>query len=181
MVMGVILQGLGAFEEILNSWEKVGFFTYLLPFLLLFALVFGILSRMNIFKENKAVNVIIAIVAGLMSLQFKGVSQFFSAIFPRMGIGLIIILVILILAGLFADPDSPMINYVLLGVGVLVAIIVLVQTAGSVGWSAGQWWANNWPMIAGVLVILIFVIVIVSASSQTKEQPPYKGLIFRDK
>ena len=172
----------GAFQEIFDSWEKIGFFDLLFPFLLIFALVFGILTRIKLFKDNKAVNVIIALVIALMSLQFEGVPRFFSEIFPRLGIGLIVILVLLILTGLFADPDSPLINYVLLGISVIVAIVVLVQTAGSFGWSSGQWWMNNWPMIAGVIVILIFVIVIVSASSggEKKQKKDYKPWWARD-
>ena len=172
----------GAFQEIFDSWEKIGFFDLLFPFLLIFALVFGILTRIKLFKDNKAVNVIIALGIALMSLQFEGGPRFFSEIFPRLGIGLIVILVLLILTGLFADPDSPLINYVLLGISVIVAIVVLVQTAGSFGWSSGQWWMNNWPMIAGVIVILIFVIVIVSASSggEKKQKKDYKPWWARD-
>ncbi len=40
----------GAIGDVLSSWEQAGFFSYLLPFLLIFALVFGILTQIQLFK-----------------------------------------------------------------------------------------------------------------------------------
>lgn len=165
----------GAFEggtigNMLTYWEQAGFFTYLLPFLLIFALVFGILTQIKLFKDNKAINGIIALVVGLMALQFGFVSQFFSEIFPRLGIALAIMLIILILVGLFSDPDSNAVMYTMLGVGAIIAIIVLIQTAGALNWSSGWWWSENWPMVAGVVVILLALAIIVGGSSKSTDK-----------
>ena len=87
----------GAIGDVLNQWEQAGFFSYVLPFLLIFALVFGILSSIQVFKENRAIDAIIALVVGLMALQFEMVPIFFAQVFPRLGVALSVILVILIL------------------------------------------------------------------------------------
>jgi hypothetical protein len=85
----------GAIGNMLYQWEQAGFFSYVLPFLLIFALIFGILSRLRIFtrkeegKPNNAINAILAFVVALMSLQFDFVPQFFSEVFPRLGVGLV--------------------------------------------------------------------------------------------
>lgn len=165
----------GAFEgdtigNMLSQWEQAGFFTYLLPFLLIFALVFGILTQIKLFKDNKAISGIIALVVGLMALQFGLVSQFFSEIFPRLGIALAIILIILILVGLFADPDSNAVMYTMLGVGAIIAIVVLIQTAGAVGWSSGYFWSENWPTIIGVIIFLAIIGVIIGVSSTPSDK-----------
>src|SRR3989344_2867821 len=97
----------GGFGEILAKWQEIGVFSYILPLLLIFALIFGILTKMSLLGDNKAVNAIIALAVGLMSLQFDFVPRFFSEIFPRLGIGLAILLVLLILTGLFwSNEDS---------------------------------------------------------------------------
>ena len=158
--------------DMLNQWAAAGFFSYLLPFLLIFALVYGILSSMQLFKDNRAVDAIVALVVGLLALQFDFVPVFFAAVFPRMAVGLAIILVLLILAGFFVDPTKGGIMYTLLGIGVIVTIIVLVQTAGSIGWSGGQWWYYNWSMVAGVVFLLIVIAIIVGGSSK-KQATPY--------
>src|SRR3989344_2042976 len=97
----------GSIGNLLSQWEQLGVFSYVLPFLLLFSLIFGILSRANIFKENKGINATIALAVALMALQFNAVPRFFSDIFPRLGIGLSVILVGLILIGLFTDSKMP--------------------------------------------------------------------------
>ncbi|MBR9701434.1 hypothetical protein GOV13_00765 [Candidatus Pacearchaeota archaeon] len=157
--------GDGAIGTMLNYWEQYGFFSYLLPFLLIFSIIFGILQRTKIFDDNKSISGIIAFVVGLMALQFDIVPQFFSEVFPRLGVGLAIILIILIVVGLFADPDSKGITYTLMGISAIVVVVILVQTAGVVGWSSAGWWSNNWPMIAGVVVILLALAIIVGSGS----------------
>lgn len=172
--------GSGAIGELLSKWEQVGFFSYLLPFLLIFALVFGILTKVNVFKDNKIVNGIIALAVALMALQFSFVPEFFSQIFPRLGIGLIVLLGILILVGLFMDPKSSMVNYFLLGIGVLVIGMVLVQSTGALGWSSGQWWTDNWQMVVGAVFILILVAVIIGGSKPPEQKGKYEPLIWKE-
>jgi hypothetical protein len=161
--------GGGNFGNILNRLGDLGFFDYLLPFLIIFAMVFGILTRIEIFKDNKAVNGIIALSVGLMALQFGFVSVFFSEIFPRVGIGITIILIILIFLGMFMDPDSGGSRWMMFGVGVIVVIIILVQTAEATSWwYSGWWWSDN---IGTILVLAAFVAVVgilIGASSDSK-------------
>ena len=165
----------GTFGELLFQMEQAGFFSYVLPFLLIFALVFGILTRTQIFKDNKAINGVIALVVGLLSLQFDFVPIFFSEIFPRLGIGLIIILALLILAGLFFDPKNKLINYSLLAVGVIIFLVVLIQTFGWVGWSSGFIWYANWPTIIMVIVVLGVVALVFNSLGPKKKWPDYEG------
>jgi hypothetical protein len=159
----------GAIGNMLSSWEQAGFFSYLLPFLLIFALIFGILNQVQLFKEAKAINGVIALTVALMALQFEIVSRFFAEIFPRLGIGLSIILVIIILLGLFIDPKKGWIMYTLLGIAAIVVVVVLVNTAGAVGWQTGYFWSENWSSIVGVIVFVILLAVIIG-SGRPKNQ-----------
>ncbi len=167
----IILQSAGIFQsgilgELLSKWQEAGFFSYLLPFLLIFALVFGILTRTNIFKDNKVVNGIIALAVALMALQFNFVPQFFTEIFPRVGVGLAIILAILIVAGLFIDPKSNAINYILLGIAVVTVGAIIIQSAGAVGWASGQWWQDHWAIVAGGIFLIIVIAVVVGTAGK---------------
>ncbi len=168
----------GALGELFTQWEQMGFFSYLLPFLLIFALVFGILVKVKLFQDNKAVNAIIALVVGLMAVQFDLVSNFFSQIFPMMGVALAIILAFFILVGLFVDPEHPVMTWILFGIGAVIFLVVVVQAAGSFGWSA-DWWQDNWVTIIGVAIVIALVVaVIASSSKKTKIYP--RSLWARD-
>src|SRR3989338_1141492 len=149
---------------ILNQWAQYGVFDYLLPFLLIFAIVFGILKAMNIFKNNTAVDAIIALTVAFLSLQWGIVPQFFSTIFPYTGVGLGIILVVIILIGFFVDPSKPWIMYVMLGIAAVVAIFVLTNTSSDLGWYSGSVIQENMGVIAFAIVFIIVIAVIVGGS-----------------
>ena len=175
-MVGAPLFSGGGFSEILNNLQNAGFFSYIIPFLLIFALVFGILSRMNLFKENRAVTSIIALAVGLMAIQMDLVPRFFSEIFPRFGIAISIILTLLIILGLFLDPEKPGIMYALLGVAAIIVIVVLAQTAGEFGITLiGPWLRYNWGNILMVVLVAAGVVgglvaIINSGKKKTKEK-----------
>lgn len=165
----------GSFGNLISSMEQAGFFSYVLPFLLIFALVFGILTRTQIFKNNKAINAVLALVVGLLSLQFNFVPIFFSEIFPRLGVGLAIILALLILAGLFFDPKNKLINYSLLFIGFIIFLVVLVQTFGWVGWTSGFILYDNWPTIIMGIVVLGIIALVFNSVGPKKPLPEMTG------
>jgi hypothetical protein len=169
----------GSIGDLLASWEQAGVFSYMLPFLLIFALVFGILTRVQVFKDNRAINGIIALVVGLLALQFDLVPIFFSEVFPRLGVALSVILALLILVGLFVDPDNKAVGYGLLGIALIIFIIVIVQTAGWVGWQSGFFWYDNWPAILGVLAFFGLLIAIIASVGPKRNIPALKMLGFR--
>ncbi len=141
----------GGIGNLLSQWEQAGFFSYLLPFLLIFALVFGILSQSRFFEENKAVNTIIALVVGLLALQFDFVPRFFSEIFPRLGIGLAILLAAIILVGMFFEEKH---YWMFMVLGGIIFLVVLVKTGSNLGWSGVSDWTDNWGyLIMGALVL----------------------------
>jgi hypothetical protein len=164
-------------QGILSQWEQMGVFSYLLPFLLIFSLVFVILSTMKVFQQNRWVNGIIALSVGLMALQFDFVPIFFSEIFPRLGVGLAIMLVILIVGGFFVDPEKTSVTYVLLVVGVIILITILVTTAGNLGWTSAYEWRSHMGEIIFAIVFLAAIGIIVGVSSG-KPPEPLKPLIF---
>ncbi|MAG10763.1 hypothetical protein CMI44_00420 [Candidatus Pacearchaeota archaeon] len=156
--------GGGQIGSIITQWQEVGIFSFLLPFLLIFTLVYGILQKANLFRgTNKAVNPIIGLTVALIAIQFEILPQFFSVIFPKLGVALVILLVALILVGLVLPKDTWVI-YTLFAIGAIIMIVVLVQTAGELGWAAGYWWNENWPIVAGAIFILVIMGVIVGAS-----------------
>ena len=96
----------GSITDVLNVWADAGVFAYVLPFLMIFAVVFGILNKTKVLGESKGVQATIALALGLLSLQFDYVSNFFSIFMPYTGIGIAVLLVAVILTGLVIDEDD---------------------------------------------------------------------------
>ena len=158
--------GGGQFGSLIESLSQLGFFSYILPFLLIFALIYGVLMKMKLFEKN-AINGIIALAVALLAIQFEAVPMFFSDIFPRLGIGLAIILVILILVGLFL-PNQGWVGYVLFGVSALIVLVILYQSAGVAGSNYLYWFENYWPLLVG-LIFIIVVVVLLTREKGTKQ------------
>ena len=90
----MIYMAFGSIADIFYQWEFLGVFDFILPFLLVFAIVYGILASTQILGDNKGIAIIIAVVIGLMSLRYQFFfSSFLSEIFPRLGIGLTIMVI----------------------------------------------------------------------------------------
>ena len=155
------LGGLGglSFTDLLNQLDQFGFFAYVLPFLLVFAVVYAILTQLKIFFENKGSAVIIAVAIGFLSLVGGWVPSFFQVVFPNFGIGVSLLLVALILAGAFlTDDDSTMkaFRWIFFGLGALIFIIVAFTSLNEWrNFAYGGWWWSNY----GGLIIFLFVIV----------------------
>ena len=146
-----------SFGDVLNRWADLGVFAYVLPFLMIFALVYGILAKTKILGENKGVNATIALAFGLLALQFDYVSGFYASIFPYAGMGLAVLLVALILLGLVTGEGKGMaVNWIWLGIGVVIFIFILFGALGDTYWLGGVGYnlADAAPALLAILIIL---------------------------
>ena len=170
----------GDIGNVLAQWQAAGVFSYALPFLLIFALTFGLLIRVGLFttkdasgeKSNKSINAIIALSVSLMALQFDFVSLFFSEIFPRFGVALSVILVILILGGLFMPMGNKGFSWILILVVMVIIGIVIFQSLESFGYNAGYWWRNNLGSLLGWAVLIGLIIAVVAGSTSSEPTAP---------
>ncbi|MEK6854968.1 MAG: hypothetical protein AABX73_01985 [Nanoarchaeota archaeon] len=166
----------GGLQDILFQWESLGVFDFLLPFLLIFAVVFGILSSTRWLGDNNGVYVIIATVIGLISLRYQYfLSEFLSELFPRLGIGVAILLVLLILIGIFVSEDET--RYWGWGLGALggvIAIIVIWQTFDRLGYHTTFFGTDTAGLII-LAVLLIGIIIAIGASGKRGPGDKSKG------
>lgn len=159
--------------DVLNTWNDIGVFSYMIPFLLIFAIIFAILEKTEILGKNRTIGTIVAASIGLLSLQFDFVSEFFAVIFPRFGIGISIFIVALIFLGFFSTGENgkPGTPVAIIGWVVAVGVIIWSLSAWD-NWSSqlgfGGWFAENiWSVI--VLGILVAIIVFVAKSGKKDE------------
>jgi hypothetical protein len=154
--------GTGGFRDFLVYLEDLHFFDYALPGLLIFALTFGILTKIKIFgdpQESKGVYAIISIAVGLLSLQFNYVTEFFARIFPYAGIGIGILLVAIIIMGLFGDLEDKKhwstITFFILGA--IIALWVILAALMDTRFGGLNWWNDYGPAIITIIIIGVLV------------------------
>jgi hypothetical protein len=142
-------------QSILSSWADSGVFTYLLPFLLVFALVFGILSKSQILGDNRGVMAIIASALGLLSLVGDVFPNFLERFTPNLAMGMSILLAAVILIGIFYTQDKMFkwIMFILLFVGVIAFIAIVADTFSTGYGYSGNLWNDYGPALVVLLLL----------------------------
>lgn len=163
--------------DVLNVWNDMGVFSYVIPFLLIFAVVFAVLEKTKILhrddSENRGILAIIAVAVGLLALQLDIVAEFFQVIFPRFGVGLSIFLVAIILIGFFVplggdSARGSWIGYVV-GIGVIIwALSAWDEWTSDVGF--GGWFTDNF----WALVVLGIIVAVIIVTTRNKNSPKHK-------
>ena len=179
--MNIMLASLAGFYawgqnigDILQEWEYMGIFEFVLPFLLIFAVVFGILVTTGILGKNKGINMVISLAVGLLAITSYEFRSFVRTLFPYAGMGIAILLVILILVGLFVNfEDKSKIKWIFFGISMFIAAVVILYSLSSYEVFGGGWWWNEYgsAIITGAIVIgLILLVVFVTKGEGTSNK-----------
>jgi len=172
--VGVFLQAF-SLADVLYQWEGYGVFDLLLPFLLIFAVIFGVLSTTAVLGKNKGILMIISLVIALMSLRLEFVTLFFTGLFPRFAMGLIVLLIGLIMVGLFIPQEKRALKgwYTFFGiVGVIIALVAVLQTFSSFDYFGSEWWQEYTTVFISAIAIVAVLIGIVLGVNPTKDKDP---------
>ena len=133
-----------------------------LPFLLVFTVMFAVLQKTEILgKGKRQIDAIVAMVVGLIVVAFGYAVHIISLLVPFLAVSLIIILVFMILFGsMFKPGEFGMPKGLMVGIGILIGIAVV----SAVIWATGLWvyiydlilGPDNNAILTNVIIILIF-------------------------
>src|SRR3989344_740535 len=157
-----ILTGLATnIDTVLSELDTIGFFRYILPLMLIFAIIFAILSKMKILEDKKGINFIISISIALIAITNPVVSDFLSVLFPKLGQGISILLIAMILIGVFVPLWQEKTqdgwgwgNYIFMGIGILIFLVATFSSLSTIGF-AGSWW---WDRYMGAIIVLLIIV-----------------------
>jgi hypothetical protein len=160
---------LGAGIEMLRS---MGFFDILLPFLLVFAIVYGVLERTKLFGEKRHdINAVIALVVGLMVAVTTFVVNVLTGFLPLVGLLAVIIVMFLMLVSMFFGETSEIwankwFRWIALIVVVVIFAIILIDLLGFTDFfmqastAAGVAGINIAEWIALIVIVAIIVLIV---------------------
>jgi hypothetical protein len=164
-----------AFGSLAESLDRIGFVDVVLPFLLIFTLIFAILEKTKILGEGKrnmnmgislifALLVVVPHVTGNFPAGYDPVA-IINAALPSVSLVVVAIIALMILIGVFAH-DRLLLGLTAPGWVGLFSIIALVFIFGS----AAGWWQGgflNWiegvfgsDIVAIAIMLLVFGIII---------------------
>ena len=163
--------------DVLNQWAEMGVFDYVIPFLLIFAIVYAILEKSSVLGTNKGVNAVVGLSVGLLALMNDYVSTFFAEIFPRLGVVLAVLLVLVILVAM-SGKDGKELYYI---VGIVLAVATVLWAVANWNFWGDQlgigWWVgdNFWVILVGILVVLGVAAIMFNKGGSTGGKPAGSG------
>lgn len=174
-------------EGLVRMMESWGLTDVMLPFLLIFVVIFAVLEKTKIFGEEKRnINTVIALVFALLVViphvtgsypAGMDVVLILRQALPAVSIVIVAILMLLILIGIFGQ-EKVFLGMTAPGWVTFVAIMIIVTIFGnSAGWWGGSWgrWLENTfgsDAIAIIIMLLVFGIIIswITGGSGDKEK-----------
>jgi len=109
--------------------KTMGFYETVFPFILVMALIFGVLEKFKIFGEHKYVNATVATIVALFFISMVRASRFLSALIPMIT-AMLIVMVFLVLIFMFMGVDEKTIAGVLTkessAYGMLIIVFLLL-------------------------------------------------------
>ncbi len=143
------------FNSFLINLNSMGFYDFVLPWILFLLIFFGIISKAPFLPEGSKKNqiaIIISSILALFAVNFIPLGAFLSQLFGMSGIYIAGILVVILFLGMGGWKLGSFNKYAVGGVLVLLAILVL---AGS---------GFPLPIISSNMWTLIFVVVLLGAA-----------------
>ncbi len=113
------------------------FLDMILPFLLVFTLVFAILEKTKLLgEEKKQINAIISLVVGLILIAFPMPRDIIVKLMPFLAVVLVILFVFMLLYGFVSGKEKDVLNK---GLKITLGIIVGLSVIVAVLWISGAW------------------------------------------
>jgi len=127
-----------SFENSIEYLQNIGVFDYVLPFLLIFAIVFAALEKTKILGTDKTnINAVVSLVIGLLLISRQEIVAIINEFLPNISLILVVILMSLLLISVIAGDEFKGLNNGLLTMGIIVVITaVVIALANPVGYGS---------------------------------------------
>lgn len=166
------------FSIFVNNLAGMGFFSFLLPWLFVFAIVYGLLERAKLFGGiNSRVAAVLALVIAFFVAGYAGpaISAFFATLFPGATMILSLILVFVMFWLLLKPADEKDAMKSLLGgklFFILLAVLLLIGAWVVLGGSFGGIVITEqiWSIVFFLVVIALVVWFVGGARPEPKKQ-----------
>lgn len=164
--------------DLFYQLEGSGLFEYVLPFLLVFAIIFAILEKTKIFGERNSVNIIVSIIMGLLFVTQTSLVSTLNSFLPKISLFIIVAVMVLILFGLFGASTEHGFRGIILLLGAVASLVAIYWgLSPSLGFQLPYWVQYNWDVIITLIIILIVIFIIAGGSGRKQRGEGFKNLL----
>ena len=171
-----------SFADTIKLLKETGVYEYVLPFLLVFAIMFALLEKTKVLGDDKTnINGLIAFVVGLVLIAQQGIVEIINRFLPRVSLILVVILMALVVIATIAGKKFEGFQGPWFGLLILIGLAAVIYSAvaGTAGGSLISSQDQGTLIAIGLpIAILALVFWIVTRSSKKdKEEGAGKKLL----
>lgn len=160
------------FKEAIEFMEEFGFYDVILPFLLVFTIIFATLQKIKIFgKESTRYNALISLAISLMFVAATNLVESLNQYLPVLGLVLAIFLGLMLILGMFGVKEgtgTQKLGWVIAGgIAIAIGFSYLPEVLGGVGDFLNP--LKEYSTIIIILVIIGGIIVWVTREGKTSQ------------
>ncbi len=156
------------FTDMIKTLEDMGFYQVVLPFMLVFTIMFAILQKIKLFgADTKNINVVVAVVIAFFVVRVTSIISIINQFLPKVSMIVLVLLMFLLVLGIFGSGELKgwsgwpffvgMIGAVL---GIVWALVSSFPGAGSGGSLLPSWLVLTPQDKAILLAVGIFVLLL---------------------
>ncbi len=168
-------------QNVFYQLQGFGFYEFVLPFLLVFTIVFAILEKIRIFgtmpgttdKPRTNINAVVALIIGLFFVNNFIIVGRLNYFLPKIGLFIIIMIMTLVLFGIFGANVEKGLGPIMVFVGAAVSIIFIYWSLAptlDIDFLVPYWVQIYWPTLLVLAIIIIIVFAVIgSGNNQTRD------------
>ena len=166
--------------EIFYSLQQYGVYDYILPFLLVFAIIFAILEKTRIFgeQEGKAksnINMVVSLVIGLLLVAQTEIVSIINTFLPKIALIIVVAIMFLIVAGLFGAEEKGWTGAPFMIAFVLCIIAVIWALTPTTGWP--QWLRLSQQDKVIIFLVAAVILTIAYIGREPKTESGFEKII----
>lgn len=168
------------FRGIIDFFNKIGIYDVVLPFVLVFTIVFAILEKTRVFGTDeiegvkyskKNINSMVAFVVGFLVVASTKLVALINEAMANVAVLLLVSICFLLLIGsfykegegVFLEGGWKILFMIIMFIGVALIFLHAVRTEDGDSWLewAWDWLVDNWSTNAAASIILVIVVIVV--------------------
>ncbi|MBU2638885.1 MAG: hypothetical protein KJ955_07970 [Nanoarchaeota archaeon] len=172
------------FTDMITTLEDMGFYQVILPFMLVFTIMFAILQKVKLFgAETKNINVVVAVIIAFFFVRVTSIVAIINQFLPKVSMIVLVLLMFMLVLGIFGSGESTGWSGWPFFVGMVGAVLgivwALVSSFPGMGGSGGSL-LPSWLVISSqdkaiLLAVGIFVLLLWVFKDKKDNEPSFMG------
>ena len=166
------------FYSIMAELQAIGVYDYLLPFLLIFAIIFAVLEKLAIFgrepgtqKPRTNINMVISLILGLLVASQPEITYIINSFLPKVSLFILVALMFLIIAGMFGAKTENW-SGIALPIALVICIIAIIWALSGGSSLSLPYWLRPDSRDRAWIILIATVVLVIAYIGGGKDQTP---------